>query len=48
MVPIGIFLTGPTMLEYSIVDRSKEALCPHDSIVVTSDGIQGHKGAVRP
>jgi len=48
MVPIGILLTGPTMSEFSIVDRSTAALCPPQSIVVTSDGIQGHKGAVRP
>jgi hypothetical protein len=45
MVPIGILLTGPTMSEFSIVDRSTEALCPPQSIVVTSAGIQGHKGA---
>ena len=48
MVPIGILLTGPTMSEFSIVDRSTEALCPPQSIVVTRDGIQGHKGAGRP
>jgi hypothetical protein len=47
MVPIGILLTGPTMSEYSIVDRSKEALCPDDSIVVTRDGVQGRKGTIR-
>jgi len=40
MVPIGILLTGPTMSEYSIVDRSTEALCPQQSIVVN----RGHPG----
>ncbi|HEV8534463.1 MAG TPA: hypothetical protein VGR87_01905 [Candidatus Limnocylindria bacterium] len=47
MLPIGILLTGPTMSEYSIVDRTKEALCPDDSIVVTYRGIQGRKGLVK-
>jgi len=48
MVPIGILLTGPTMSEYSIVDRTKEALCPDNSFIVTSAGIQGRKGAGQP
>jgi 6-pyruvoyl-tetrahydropterin synthase-like protein len=43
MVPIGILLTGPTMSEYSIVDRSNAAFCPADSIVVTDSGIQGRR-----
>lgn len=34
MMPMGILLTGPTMSEFSIVDRDNPALCPPDSIVV--------------
>ncbi len=41
MMPIGILLTGPTMHEYTIIDRSKIELCPRDSIVLTFAGIQG-------
>ncbi len=41
MLPIGFMMTGPTMHEYSIVDRSKVTLCPPGTIVVTSAGIQG-------
>lgn len=40
MVPIGMLLTGPTMSEYSIVDRSSEALCPDGTILVTQRGVQ--------
>jgi hypothetical protein len=40
MVPIGILLTGPTMSEYSIVDRSREVLCPAGMSVVTKDGLR--------
>ena len=39
MDPIGMMLTGPTMSEYSIVDRSHEALCPDGTIVVTKAGV---------
>ena len=41
MIPIGIMMTGPTMHEFSIVDRSKVSLCPAGTIVVTKAGIQG-------
>jgi hypothetical protein len=41
MLPIGIMMTGPTMSEYSIVDRSTVSLCPAGTIVVTWAGIQG-------
>ena len=41
MSPIGIMMTGPTMHEFSIVDRSKVSLCPVGTIVVTTAGIQG-------
>jgi hypothetical protein len=44
MAPIGIFLTGPTMSEFRIFDRTTEALCPDDSIVLTMDGAQYRKG----
>jgi hypothetical protein len=43
MAPIGLFLTGPTMSEYKIFDRTVEALCPTDSIVLTQDGAQYRK-----
>lgn len=43
MAPIGILLTGPTMTEFSIVDRSSERLCPTGSTIVTKGGI----GAVK-
>jgi hypothetical protein len=48
MVPIGILLTGPTMSEYNIVDRSKIELCPDGSTVLTYKGILGPKGASVP
>ena len=41
MMPIGIMMTGPTMSEYTIVDRTKVSLCPPGSIVVTTTGFQG-------
>jgi len=37
----GFMITGPTMSEYSIVDRSEVALCPSGTILVTAAGIQG-------
>lgn len=45
MVPIGILLTGPTMSEYSIVERSREALCPPGTTVLTKDGLQSRNVA---
>ncbi len=48
MMPVGMLLTGPTMTEYSIVDRSREDLCPVGSIVLTADGGQHPKGQPRP
>ena len=44
MAPLGFLLTGPTLSEFSIVDRSKESLCPHGTIVITFEGIQGPSG----
>jgi hypothetical protein len=41
MLPIGIMMTGPTMHEFSIVDRTRVSLCPVGTIVVTTAGIQG-------
>ena len=40
MQPIGILLTGPTMSEYTIIDRSKASLCPAGIPIVTYNGIQ--------
>lgn len=48
ILPIGMLLTGPTMSEYAIVDRTKEALCPANSVIITSAGIQGPKGVGQP
>jgi tetratricopeptide (TPR) repeat protein len=35
MMPIGFLLTGPTMSEYMIIDRSRRDLCPADSVVLS-------------
>jgi hypothetical protein len=35
MVPIAMMLTGPTMTEYTIVDRSRADLCPAGSEHIT-------------
>ena len=40
MLPLGMMLTGPTMTEYSIIDRSSESLCPCGSIILTRNGVQ--------
>jgi len=37
MMPIGIMLTGPTMREFAIVDRSRRDLCPAGSTVITNE-----------
>ena len=39
MEPIGMLMTGPTMSEYSIVERSSEALCPDGAVLVDSSGV---------
>ena len=44
MYPLGFLLTGPTLSEFSIVDRSKASLCPPGTIVITRKGIQGPAG----
>jgi hypothetical protein len=40
LFPIGILMTGPSMSEFSIVDRSQASLCPPRTIEVTTAGIQ--------
>ena len=40
MIPKAILLSGPTMREYTIVDRSKESLCPKNSLTLTKAGIK--------
>jgi hypothetical protein len=40
MLPLGLLMTGPSMSEYSIVDRSNASLCPAGTVVVTKAGIQ--------
>jgi hypothetical protein len=44
MRPLGILMTGPTLSEFTIVDRSKASLCPAGTIVITKVGIQGPAG----
>lgn len=39
MMPIGILFTGPTLNEFRVVDRSKAALCPSGSTIITNAGI---------
>jgi hypothetical protein len=34
MMPIGILLTGPTLSQYTIVDRSRPELCPTGSRII--------------
>jgi hypothetical protein len=34
MVPIGMLLTGPTLSEFTIVDRSRAELCPGGSEIL--------------
>lgn len=41
MYPLGFLLTGPTLSEFSIVDRSKASLCAPGTIIITNGGIQG-------
>jgi hypothetical protein len=35
MEPIGIFLTGPTLSEYTIIERSRAEYCPPGSSIIT-------------
>jgi dolichol-phosphate mannosyltransferase len=35
MAPMAILLTGPTLSEYTIVDRTKASLCPTGSDIIT-------------
>jgi hypothetical protein len=44
MYPLGFLLTGPTLSEFSIVDRSNASLCPAGTIVLTREGIQRPAG----
>jgi len=41
MYPLGFLLTGPTLTEFSIVDRSRASLCPPGTIILTKEGLQG-------
>ena len=34
MVPTAMLMTGPTMSEFHIIDRSHRVLCPEDSVVI--------------
>jgi hypothetical protein len=42
--PDGIFLTGPTMGEYRVVDRTDERACPAGSVPIRRPGPGGPKG----
>lgn len=44
MPPAAIMLTGPTMKEFRIYDRSASSLCPENSIAITFDGILPLRG----
>ena len=46
MVPMSFLLTGPTMHEFTIIDRSNEESCPSGSIVVTKDNVMHRKGEI--
>jgi tetratricopeptide (TPR) repeat protein len=46
MVPMGILLTGPTLTEYAIADRSKRELCPEGAIVLTREEPSAGKSAL--
>ena len=37
MLPVGMLLTGPTLSEYTIVDRSRVELCPSGSRIIQSE-----------
>jgi hypothetical protein len=39
MVPMGLLLTGPTLSEFSIVDRSRAEDCPHGSRIIRGRGL---------
>jgi len=45
MLPIGLLLTGPTLSEFTIVDRSRPELCPSGSLII--QGQLGSDGAYR-
>jgi hypothetical protein len=47
MYPLGILLTGPTLSEFSIVDRSEASLCPPGTIIITKQGIRDPPGDIR-
>lgn len=34
MAPMGMLMTGPTMSEFQIIDRTDRSLCPTDSVVI--------------
>ena len=39
LMPLGMMLTGPTMTEYAIVDRSSASLCPCGSSILTRNSL---------
>lgn len=48
MPPAPMLLTGPTMSEFQIIDRTNSLLCPKGSIVLTFDGVTEMRGAADP
>jgi hypothetical protein len=44
MVPAGIFMSGPTLKEFKIFDRSNSSKCPLNSYVITFEGLQKFRG----
>jgi len=48
MVPAAMALTGPTMSEFQVVERSHESLCPKDTLIMTYEGISEQRGTAGP
>jgi hypothetical protein len=40
MAPASFLLTGPTMSEFAIVDRSRPDLCPAETVILTRNGMR--------
>jgi hypothetical protein len=47
MMPISMLLTGPTMREFTIVDRTSADLCPEGAVVLARNGTQSFPAGAR-
>lgn len=45
MVPVGLLLTGPTLSEFRIVDRSRAEYCPSGSQIIRGGGVGSGQAA---